>query len=498
VTADQLSKAAELKASEPVPEKKYTAPAGKDGEPYGRKALDAECARVALARAGSDGGRNNALNRAAFSLGQLVAGGVLLEEIVYNRLYEVAIGSGLDERETRKTLQSGLDAGRKVPRGVPESNDPKAKFEANKTTPTTPKQESTEGEQWSITIDGEVVEEGLPKQFLPKQETKDGGRFRAFELYSFGGLMQAVFPEPKWAINGILSEGMNILGGKPKMGKSMMALNLAMTVAAGGMALGNIQTEAGDVLYISLEDRSRRIQARARKMLKGIGCSVSSRLTLATVWPRQGEGGLEMVEWWMKRVARPGLVIIDVWGKFRPPSNAKANAYTQDYEHMSPLKDLMDKYSCCGLALMHLRKGVSEDVVEDVSGTLGIAGATDGIMVLTRARNDNDAKIFVTGRDVADTELALRFDPETLVWTNMGEASEHVSGKLQVAVLKYLSSLNGGSAFSPEIATAVKSTPDSIRQIMSRLFEKRLVRRVGKAWAVPGDDEPEQEEHWNK
>ena len=102
---------------------------------YGRKALDAECLRVAMARPGAEEGRNNALNRAAFALGQLVAGGVLDRSTVEQRLYEAAAQSGLEtdpgcgEKGIRGTIRSGLEAGLKTPRGIPESKDPKAKFE---------------------------------------------------------------------------------------------------------------------------------------------------------------------------------------------------------------------------------------------------------------------------------------------------------------------------------------------------------------------------------
>jgi putative DNA primase/helicase len=92
---------------------------------YGRSALDQECGKVALA---SKGKRNETLNIAAFSLGQLVAGGVLKREAVEAALEQVARRCGLDldpgcgEEGVRKTIASGLDAGATEPRGVPERN----------------------------------------------------------------------------------------------------------------------------------------------------------------------------------------------------------------------------------------------------------------------------------------------------------------------------------------------------------------------------------------
>lgn len=462
---------------------------------YARAALDAECAKVALSRPTSAGGegRNNVLNEAAFSLGTLVGGGALDAAEVESRLLAAAASAGLMDGEARKsedTLRRALGAGRAKPRGVPEPKGPTA-FIGGGPVPdggagTPPPGDA--GESWSVVIDGEVVEDGHPSEFLPEQPGAVG-KGRAFEFYTLAGLMSAEFPEPNWAVPGLLSEGLNILAGKPKMGKSMMALNLGMTVAGGGRALGNMDAAVGDVLYLSLEDRSRRIQARARKMLRAAGAVASERLTIATSWPRQGQGGLELIDWWMRRVRKPTMVVIDVWGKFRPPGNPKANAYSQDYEHMTPLKELMDRHACCGLALMHVRKGASEDVLDDISGTLGLSGSADGIIVLQRARNDNEAKIYTTGRDVGEKELALRFDESTLTWVNLGPAEAHVEGKVQTLIVDYLRKLGpGASAFVPDIAAGVDKPPDTVRRILHRLFNARVIRRVGKAWAYPADD----------
>jgi hypothetical protein len=501
VTAEQLTAAAGPPPPDLVPRQLLNGFHHKDFAPsraYVQKALDGECARVVLAKPGAEEGRNNALYKAAANLGELIGGGALDRDEAENSLYAAACSSGLDtdpgcgERGIWDTIRRGIDKGKQEPRGVPEPRaDPTPVFGERKAAGKTGAAGPNPSELfWSMVIDGEVIAEGPPAEILPARQTSPAAMTRTFDLYTLAGLMQTQFPEPVWVIPNMLSDGLNILAGKPKMGKSMMAMNMAITVAAGGKALGNIDTPEGDVLYISLEDRTRRIQARARKMLKGVNCPVSKRLTVAAEWPRQGDGGLEMIEWWVKRVEKPTLCIIDVWGKFRPAGNPRANAYSQDYEHMSPLKDLMDKYSCCGLALMHCRKGASEDVVEDVSGTLGIAGAADGIIVLQRSRNDNEAKIFITGRDVPDSELALRFDPESLVWTNLGDAGEHVSGKLQKKIMDFLGERRGMSVRTADIGAGIGEDPNNLRQPLDRMFQKGIVHKITNgnvnSWSVPG------------
>lgn len=105
----------------------YNAPPAGRADAYGRRALDAECVRVMLAQPGE---RNNALNRAAFVLGQLVAGGVLAEATVRDRLFTAACSCGLDRDPgcgaagIRSTIDSGLGKGKGEPRGVPEGRGP--------------------------------------------------------------------------------------------------------------------------------------------------------------------------------------------------------------------------------------------------------------------------------------------------------------------------------------------------------------------------------------
>lgn len=100
-----------------APRVDMTHPTPPRGTGYAQTALVQEAARV---RAAPEGTRNDALNRAAFSLGQLVAGGALTDAEVRAELTAAASIAGLDDRETEKTIRSGLQSGADSPRTVPE------------------------------------------------------------------------------------------------------------------------------------------------------------------------------------------------------------------------------------------------------------------------------------------------------------------------------------------------------------------------------------------
>lgn len=81
---------------------------------WARAALEGELAQV---RAAQEGQRNATLNRAAFCLGQVVAGGALDKNEVEGLLVDAGLSTGLGEREARLTVSSGLTAGYEYPRG---------------------------------------------------------------------------------------------------------------------------------------------------------------------------------------------------------------------------------------------------------------------------------------------------------------------------------------------------------------------------------------------
>jgi hypothetical protein len=81
--------------------------------PYARVALRGELGRLVLA---PEGQRNDVLNRAAFSLGQLIQSGELDAREALPPLVEVARWKGLTENEIEGTIESGINAGFRTPR----------------------------------------------------------------------------------------------------------------------------------------------------------------------------------------------------------------------------------------------------------------------------------------------------------------------------------------------------------------------------------------------
>ncbi|MFH8386909.1 AAA family ATPase [Kitasatospora sp. NPDC018058] len=316
---------------------------------------------------------------------------------------------------------------------------------------------------------------------LPLQPTQQ----RIRTAWTADELMAAQFPEPRWAVPGIISEGVNLLAGPPKVGKSWLSLGLALSVAAGGQALERVRVDSGPVLYLALEDTARRLQTRMRKILGT--APAPSTLTLATSCPALPQGGSEAIAQWVERHPDARMVIIDVFAKMRGPSMPGASAYDADYAAVGHAKRIADHYGIAIVLVHHVRKAGSDDFLAEVSGTNGLAGAADATLVLKRARGQADGVLHVTGRDVDETEYALRFHPEAGAWQLLeGTAADHTIGDTRAAILRYVRANPG--ARPKQITEGTGLEPALVRQTCSRMAnDAQLLRRAG-GYVVPDEN----------
>jgi hypothetical protein len=282
-------------------------------------------------------------------------------------------------------------------------------------------------------------------------------------------LLAVVYPEPRWAVPGILPEGLGLLAGKPKLGKSWLAMNVALAVATGGRALGRMDVEAGDVLYLALEDGPRRLQARIRKLLERQQTPPSARLHLACDWPKD-KGGRYALACWLQTHPDARLVVIDTWPKFRPRRCARQDEYEQDYEDAGGLAALAMENRVAVLAVAHCRKMSALDPFDEIRASTGLGGGADTLMVLRRERGHQDATLFVTGRDLDEQELALRWDGQYALWTALGDAAEVRLNNERAEVVQLLG--KSTVALSPaEVADALGKNHGTIRGLLCRMHQ---------------------------
>lgn len=242
--------------------------------------------------------------------------------------------------------------------------------------------------------------------------------------FSAAWLMDQEFPPINYAVEGIVPEGLTIIAAPPKLGKSWLVLDIALTVSAGAVALGAIEVQRRPVLYMALEDGPRRLQNRLQKLGAIIGGDDLHFITDA------GTDPLGIIGTFIHRHAdRKPLVIVDTLGKIKGIYNGN-DAYAHDYAQAAALKHQADQVPGSSvLVVHHTNKGAKDDFVDSVSGTHGIAGAADTILTLTRSRNDGAGILNVTSRDAAEGKYAVTFDEGK--WTLDGGSLEAASQQAQ-------------------------------------------------------------------
>jgi AAA domain len=236
-----------------------------------------------------------------------------------------------------------------------------------------------------------------------------------------------VFPPLAYAVPGLIPEGSVLLVGAPTIGKSWLVLAVGLAASDGGKALG-IEIPKRPVLYAALEDGDRRLQDRCRRLLADAAIP-SEFQYLTRIEP--GRVGDTVAAWIRWHQEPPPLVILDTLGKVLPPAQQGETTYQRDYRVGSALKRILDSYPGATLLVNHhQRKAGAEDFVDAVSGTAGLAGAADTVIVLSRDRNEASGLLKVTGRDVAEGEYAVQFK-DGVVWELDGHDLEAAREKAQ-------------------------------------------------------------------
>lgn len=307
------------------------------------------------------------------------------------------------------------------------------------------------------------------------------------------------FPPLQWSVQGIVPEGFGLIVAPPKAGKSWFVAGIGLACAAGGLALGKIPVTRRPVLYMALEDGHRRLQGRFRQIL-GEGVPIPKDIHLI-VRARPLEVVSMISEFLERHGSKAPLIILDTLGKVKPPKRAGEDAYTADYAIGTKLKDLVDAVSGSSLLVVHhTRKAESDDFVDAVSGTQGIAGSADFILVLARKRKSDDAVLAVTGRDVPENEYALttsdgRWSLDGMDLTDAAATVENrqqktVLGDRSMEILRFVSSRPESTAKDVGLAFEDISNDDA-GKYLRRLHDAGHIAKTGRGIYTPASEPSE-------
>jgi hypothetical protein len=331
----------------------------------------------------------------------------------------------------------------------------------------------------------ELIELVRPKPALQERVDAAVEEWKRGDVIKVKTLLLMAIPPARWAIDGLLPEGLTLFVGSVKVGKSFGAIGLTVAVTAGGRAFGQIPVQQGPALYLALEDNERRLQERYREVL--LGSQAADELYVALEWPRVHEGGLPKLDSWLEEHPDTRLVVVDTLKKIRPPTGERKSVYDADYESLEGLQKIAAARHVAILVVHHVRKAAADDPVDRISGSSGLPAACDGIWVLERQRRTNEATLFVTHREAESQELALLWDQDLLNWILAGTAEDFRVTKERQAILDVL--IGGGEPMAMrELADALEKNYNTVRNIVRKMRVDGLVEQVAGSKYRPGPE----------
>ena len=251
-------------------------------------------------------------------------------------------------------------------------------------------------------------------------------------IVSAQSILATTYQDITWIVPGMLSVGMSFLGGRPKSGKSWLALQLACAVATGGIFLGKHIIVPGRVLYLSLEDYPRRLQSRMQKQNWPSNAPVDF-ITMDNFGNQIGNlaaGGSERLAY-MIEDRKYRQIIIDTFGRAIGQffNQGDANDYSVTVKALSPIQEMSVNLGCNTMLIDHHNKAAGNalepDAISDLMGSVAKGATVDTMIGLYRERGKAGAKLHVVGRDLDDEiMMAMDFDREHGLWINSGDADQ--------------------------------------------------------------------------
>lgn len=290
---------------------------------------------------------------------------------------------------------------------------------------------------------------------------------KELKMYSSEYIMNTPMKPIEYCVDGLISQGLFVLAGAPKVGKSWLALDMCLSIAKGEKVLGK-ETLCGHAVYLSLEDSLIRLQNRLYELTD----EPSDNLNFAIMAESISNGLPEQIEYCRKRFDDLKIVVIDTLQKVR---NELESSYSSDYKELSVLKSLADKLGIAIVLVHHTRKCSDGDPFNMISGSTGLSGCVDGSMVLIESkRGSRKAKLYCVGRDIENQEINVVF--ESSRWKVSDEIKNIEPDYFPFAVHDFMVTQKKFKGSATELAEKLSALLD--KEMFSNRVKKDLIQHA--------------------
>jgi hypothetical protein len=305
-------------------------------------------------------------------------------------------------------------------------------------------------------------------------------------------LLSSELQRPPFLVDGLLPAGLTMFGGRPKIGKSWLALQLVQAVGTGGRFLGQ-RVEQGRCLYLALEDPPWRLAER----MKAQGwADRAAQVDFQTVGSLHAGGGEVLAG--MIREGSYRLVVVDTLSRAlagdQNDSQAMLAALTplQEAAHAAKAAVLMiDHHNKLGAATSGSGggEGLEPDVIVNLAGSISKGGTADTVWGMYLNKGKRGATLVVTGRDIEERSIELQQDPVTHCWqpaTERGEIKQQLS-RGRSEILDAIRGLGGEATFT-EVTKAVSMQRSNVYHVLQDLVNLGYLVFSHRRYAVVSDE----------
>lgn len=397
--------------TEPTARPTVTPPSGA-GTPYGLTALAEEAHRVATA---AEGTRNDTLNRAAFSIVQLVAGGELNEQHAYDTLKAAARAVGLDNGEIDGTLASAHKAAELLARTAPPRADLPTGHVLEQTQ--APSGEQPEEDLTELIIASEVQKLRIRREAERRLNHEEAERQWRIPTWRTNLTDELAIPDEPvtYLVDELHPTGGNILlASQYKTGKTTLMNNYAGALADNTPFLGRYPTHLGDgriaLWNYEVDDR------QYRRWLRESGIRNTDAITVLNLRGyRMPITSPHVEDWVVNWLTQHHITvwIVDPFARAFTGTGASENDNSEVGVFLDTIDVIKERAGVSELVLpTHTGRQQHDQGQERARGATRLDDWADVRWLLTK--DDHDTRFFrATGRDVDTDEQALEFDPTT-------------------------------------------------------------------------------------